>query len=83
LSILWRSTHSLIFKASRKAIKKLSPQQFPGEDITLYCTTVQEMAKPLLHARQYPQDLTDHVIMGLLTAGGDATHQARFDSMER
>jgi aminopeptidase-like protein len=34
----------------QEAVKKLSPQQFPGEDIRTYCTTVQEMAKPLLHA---------------------------------
>jgi hypothetical protein len=33
----------------QEAVKKLSPQQFPGKDIMTYCMTVHEMAKPLLH----------------------------------
>jgi hypothetical protein len=61
----------------QEAIKKLSPQQFPGKDITTYCTAVQETAKPLLHTREYPQDLMDHVITVLLMAGGDATHPGK------
>jgi hypothetical protein len=58
-------------------VKKLKPQSKAREHIREYCTDVLELAKPLVHAGQYPQELTLAVIEWLLTAGGDAGHAGR------
>jgi hypothetical protein len=55
-------------------VKKLTPQLKAGEHVGEYCMDALELAKPLVHGGQYPQELTLAVIDRVLTAGGDAGH---------